>query len=179
MNQEERDEIAHRTQDWVQRVVVGLGLCPFARDPFESGRVRIAVSEADAPEHLVPDLIAELDRLVRADPRALETTLIAHPRTLQRWDRFNAFLNVVDTVVEELQLEGTVQVASFHPQYQFEGTPPDAPENHTNRAPYPTLHLLREDSVTRAVEGHPDVASIPRRNVELLRSMSKDELEQL
>lgn len=171
--------VARRMSDWIQQVVVGLDLCPFARHPFESGRVRIAVSGARTPPDLVVDLVAELDRLIRARPEAVETTLLVHPHCLREWNAFWGFLDTVDTILEELELAGIVQVASFHPHYRFSGTGADAPENYTNRAPFPTLHLLREDSVSRAVRAHRDTIAIPERNVQTMRALPLSALQRL
>ena len=171
------DEILRRTHLWLREAVVGEGLCPFAREPVQAGRLRVAVSEATRPEALVLDLARELEKLGKSAESELETTLLVHPDCLRVFEEYNQFLDLADAVLIELGQEGVIQIASFHPDYQFEGVDPDGPENYTNRSPYPMLHLLRESSVTRAVEGMSDPASIPARNQQLLRTLPRETLE--
>ena len=156
---------------WVEEFVVGLSLCPFAAEPLAAGRVRFAVSAAETPENLAADLADELSRLDREPPEEIETTLLLAPRALARFEEFNAFLDVVDLLLDKLSLAGSVQVASFHPDYRFAGAPADDPANATNRAPVPILHLLREESVARAASTHPDPQGIPARNAARLREL--------
>lgn len=160
------------TRDWIERVVIGLDLCPFAAEPLRAGRVRIVVSGAVDPETLADELSAELMRLEREPANVLETTLLVHPLVLQDFEAFNRFLEVGDLLLEKLGLVGSLQIASFHPDYRFEGAPPDDPANATNRSPYPMLHLLREASIERATRAHPDPEGIPRRNAERLRALA-------
>jgi len=159
------------TQRWVERAVVGLNLCPFARAPLAAKRIRYRVSHAATAEGLVDDLVAELQSLQLSDPDDVETTLLIHPQVFGDFLDFNDFLEAADAAVEGLQLEGLIQVASFHPHYQFEGSAPDDIENYSNRAPYPILHLLREASVERAMELMPDTDQIFERNIETLRKL--------
>ena len=166
-----QDPIIAQTQAWLTRAVIGLNLCPFAKSVHVKEQIRYVVSEAQTPEQLLEDLINELTLLRDADPEQIDTTLLIHPQVLQDFDDYNAFLDVVDAVVDEMELEGELQVASFHPQYQFEGTEPDDIENYTNRTPYPTLHLLRESSIERAVASFPDAADIYETNMETLRKL--------
>lgn len=151
--------------------MIGLNLCPFARAPYIKGRVRIHVSSATSEDELVADLAAELGVLAAADVDAIETTLLIHPHVLQDFHDFNDFLEIAEATVTALGLEGELQVASFHPDYQFADTAPDAIENCTNRSPYPTLHLLRESSIDRAIEVIEDTDEIYRRNIETLRAL--------
>ena len=143
------------TRAWVDRVVIGLKLCPFAPAPALKGSIRYVMSAAETPEALLEDLAAESQRLVASPPEELETTVLIHPRVLQDFHDFNDFLEVADEVLRVLGLEGELQIASFHPQYRFVGTEADDIGNATNRSPYPTLHLLREESIARAVEAFP------------------------
>ncbi len=133
--------------------MIGLNLCPFAKAVHAGNQIRYVVSDAQTPEALLADLARELQMLAAADRADVETTLLIHPRVLVDFLDYNDFLDIADAAVEELGFAGTIQVASFHPQYQFADTEPDAIENFSNRSPYPMLHLLREESVERAVSG--------------------------
>ena len=155
----------------MEKSVIGLNLCPFAENPYKGNRVRFAVSEQRSAAGLLLDLSAELQALAAADPKDLETTLLIHPWVLADFIEYNDFLEVCDATVAELNLEGELQVASFHPQYQFAGSQPDDIENYTNRSPYPMLHLLREASVERAIEAVGDTEEIYRRNIRTLRAL--------
>ena len=162
------------TRAWVDRAVIGLNLCPFAKAPQVKGQVRYVLSPATDPAALLADLVAELETLAEAPAERIETTLLVHPGVMTDFAEYNDFLEVVDATVAELDLEGIVQVASFHPQYQFEGTEPDDVENATNRAPYPTLHLLREDSIDRAVEAFPEAEAIYETNIATMQRLGAD-----
>ena len=159
------DPIA-RTRLWLERAVIGLNLCPFAKAVYAKGQVRFVLSDATTPEALLEQLAEELVHLRDAPPHELDTTLIVHPQVLEDFLDYNDFLDNADAAVEALDLEGVIQVASFHPHYQFAGTGFNDVENFTNRSPYPTLHLLREDSVGRAVEAFPEADAIVDRNIE-------------
>ena len=159
------------TQLWLTRAVVGLNLCPFAKAVMAKGQVRYVVTEFTEPEQVLKLLQTEMQTLVDADPDTLDTTLLIAPFLLPDFVDFNEFLFDCESVLQDLDLEGVLQIADFHPGYQFAGTAPDDVENRTNQSPYPTLHLLREDSVTRAVDAFPDAALIYERNIDLLREM--------
>ncbi|MDT8409827.1 MAG: DUF1415 domain-containing protein [Wenzhouxiangellaceae bacterium] len=167
-------QVQQDTWRWLERVVLGLQLCPFARQPWESGRIRIQVSPAESITALAEDLHAELLRLDQAAPMELETTLLVHPAVLADFLDFNDFLEIADEMVAALELEGVVQIASFHPQYRFADTSADDPANCTNRTPYPTLHLLREASVERAVATMGAPEEIYQRNIEVLDELGID-----
>lgn len=162
------------TVAWIERAVIGLELCPFARAVHVGRRIRYVVTGTREPEALVEVLVSELEHLAAADPAELETTLLIHPQVLTDFLDYNEFLDVADAAVEQLGLTGVVQVASFHPQYQFAGTAANDIDNYTNRSPYPTLHLLREDSVERAVAAHPDTDRIFENNIETLRRLGHE-----
>jgi len=166
-----KDEVVAATRAWLEKDVIGLNLCPFAQAVHAAGRIRYFVSEADSAKALRADLLEELLFLKEADPAQVDTTLLIHPRVLSDFYEFNDFLDVADDVLKDLGLRGEIQIASFHPQYQFEGTEPDDVTNRTNRSPYPTLHLLREASVEEALEGYPDAEEIPQRNIETMRRL--------
>jgi uncharacterized protein len=159
------------TKTWLERAVIGLNLCPFAKAVHVRSQVRYVVSEATAVEALVENLLLELNHLADANAEETDTTLIIHPHVLNDFLDYNDFLEVADGAVEELGLTGEIQVASFHPQYQFADTEPDDITNYTNRAPYPTLHLLREASVARAVAAFPDAAQIFEKNMATLEKL--------
>lgn len=163
-----------RTLWWIRETVVGLDLCPFAREPLARGAVRVTVSEAKELDECVRAALAELARL-DAHPE-VETTLVVFPDALRALDDLLDAATAVEHLIEEAGFAGVVQVVSFHPDYRFEGAPEGDLAAWTNRSPYPMLHLLREASVAEAVDRHPDPASIPARNVERLRAMSLEEL---
>ena len=167
------------TVRWVEKAVIGLDLCPFARGVHTGGRIRYAVTAVATADELVDVLVEELDLLAGAAPDAFETTLLIHPRVLGDFLDYNDFLDVADAAVEQLGLTGEVQVASFHPRYQFAGTEPDDIDNFTNRSPYPTLHLLREASIERAVAAYPDTDRIFEKNIETLRRLGRAGWDQL
>ena len=167
------------TRDWVERIVIGLKLCPFAPAPAIKGLIRYAMSDAETKEALLEDLATELQHLAAAPPEGLETTLLIHPRVLQDFYDFNDFLEVADELLRVLELEGEIQIASFHPDYHFAGTESDDIGNETNRSPYPTLHLLREESITRAVDSFGDTSSIPTTNLTTLQQLGRESLQAL
>ncbi|MEP6510068.1 MAG: DUF1415 domain-containing protein [Dokdonella sp.] len=164
-------DIIAATRRWLECAVIGLNLCPFARAPYVQGRVRIRVSRAYDVEELALDLRAELQWLRDADASEYETSLLVHPFVLADFTDYNDFLDVVDRLLDVMELDGEIQVASFHPAYQFADTDIDAVENCTNRSPYPTLHLLRESSIDRAIDSGIDTDAIYQRNIETLRKL--------
>jgi len=168
-------EAVEATRRWISAVVIGLNLCPFARRVFEGGRIRYAVTDAQDEAALVEALTGEVLHLVASPIREVETTLLIHPRVLGDFLDYNDFLDVGERLIEELGQRGVVQIASFHPEYRFAGTAPDAVENYTNRSPYPMLHLLREESIS-AVAGEEALLETPRRNVETLRRLGRSEI---
>lgn len=165
------DDIIAATRAWLQKAVIGLNLCPFAKAVTLKNQVRFVVSTAPHLDGLLEDLDRELDFLAAADPEAVDTTLLIHPTLLPDFLDFNDFMQLAEAAVGEHGLEGVIQIASFHPAFQFEGTAPDDMGNYTNRAPFPTLHLLREASIERAVAAFPDAATIYERNIETLRAL--------
>lgn len=159
------------TRHWLERAVIGLNLCPFAKAVHSRGRIRWVLCEAAEPEALLQTLLDELLFLARADPAEVDTTLIVHPRVLLKFEAFNEFLDVADAALESLALEGVLQIASFHPGFRFEGSAGDDIANATNRSPFPTLHLLRESSVDAAVAAFPEAEAIFEKNIETLRAL--------
>jgi len=170
-------EVVNATRKWVEDVVVGYNLCPFAKRELVKDRVRFVVTEAKTEDELVQALHAELQLL--EDQPDVETTLLIHPGVLQNFYAYNEFLDTADALLEYLELEGIYQIASFHPDYQFADTEADAAENYTNRSPYPMLHILREASLESAIDSYPDVDGIPDRNIELMNREGADKLQSL
>lgn len=169
------DEILERTREWVEKAVIGLNLCPFARAVWVKDQVRVVVSRARHVDAFLDDLDRELDLLATTPAEQIDTTLLVHPTLFPDFEVFNDFLGVVDDVVAEHDLEGVIQVAPFHPQFRFEGTEPDDITNATNRSPFPILHLLREDSVERAVTTDAgDADAIVERNLQTLRNLGHE-----
>jgi hypothetical protein len=170
----DHDEIVAATRRWVERAVIALNLCPFARSVSVKGQVRYAVSDATTAGTLVDDLEAELRLLSDTPAEQVETTLLILPFVLADFLDYNDFLDVADATLERMGLSGVVQVASFHPRYQFAGTAPGDVTNCTNRSPYPILHLLREASVEAAVAGFPEAARIYQDNIETMERLGID-----
>jgi hypothetical protein len=164
--------VIDETRKWLVSEVIGLNLCPFAREVHAEGRIRYAVSDAVDAEALRAQLADELRLLRTLDPSVTETTLLIHPRVLGDFLEYNDFLDLADETIIALAFEGEFQIASFHPCYQFEGTEPDDVTNRTNRSPYPMLQILREASVERAVAEYPDVDKISERNMETMRRLA-------
>ncbi len=167
----EAETVIAETRAWVDRAVIGLNLCPFARAVQVKNQIRYVVSDATGAEALLASLCEELHLLAGADPARVETTLLIHPRVLTNFVDFNGFLGAADAALGELGYAGVLQVASFHPQYQFAGTAADDVTNATNRSPYPTLHLLREESIDRAVAAFPEAKAIYERNIRTLQAL--------
>ena len=168
------DTVVADTRAWLERAVIGLNLCPFAKAVHTSNRVRYRVSHARDAEALLADLGDELKALHAADPQVCETTLLVHPWVLNDFLDYNDFLDVADAAVDALGLTEEIQVASFHPHYQFADTGPEDIGNYSNRSPYPTLHLLRQASVDAAVAAFPDAAGIYEKNVATLERLGHD-----
>lgn len=167
------------TREWLEKAVIGLNLCPFAKAVHVRGQIRYYVSGARTLDDLLDDLERELRLLAVADPLQVDTTLIIHPHIFNEFLAYNDFLERADELVEELGFAGALQVASFHPQYQFEGTEADDITNYTNRSPYPMLHLLRESSVDTAVAAFPEAETIYLKNMETMRKLGHSGWEAL
>jgi hypothetical protein len=170
----EAETIIAATQLWLEKAVIGLNLCPFAKAVHVKKQIRYVVSTAATPEALLEELMNELRTLQDADPEKIDTTLLIHPYVLSDFLDFNDFLDTVDIVTAEPEFNDEFQIASLHPQYQFAGTAPDDIENYTNRSPYPTLHLLREESVDRAVAAFPDADQIVDNNVATMKKLGHE-----
>ena len=168
------DIVIADTRAWLERAVIGLNLCPFAKSVHVKGQVHYAVSRATTAHDLLDDLVSELKDLVAMDAKARDTTLLIVPDCMQDFLDFNDFLAQADQALADLDLEGVLQIASLHPKYQFAGTREDDITNFTNRSPYPTLHLLREDSIDRAVAAFPNPESIFEINMRTMEQLGQD-----
>ena len=168
------EEAIAATKLWLERAVIGLNLCPFAKGVQVKNQIRYVVSAAQTPEELLRDFLGELEVLAEANPEAIDTTLLIHPHVLTDFLDYNDFLEVVDAALAEVDLDGELQVASMHPHYQFADTGPDDITNYTNRSPYPTLHLLREASIEQAVAAFPEADQIFDKNIETLRRLGHE-----
>ena len=171
------EAVAAVVRQWLESLVIELNLCPFAGRELLNDRVRFAVTDATTEDELLNALQEELELL--GTNTSIETTLLIHPEVLSDFADYNQFLDAADGLLRYLELEGTYQIASFHPDYQFGGTEPNDVENFTNRAPYPLLHILREESLERAIAEFPDVEQIPERNIKLMNSMGAEQLRRL
>ena len=171
------EKIIKPVRHWVETLVVGLNLCPFAKRELINNRVRFTVTEAATEQQLLETLQAELQLL--NDDQSIETTLLIHPDVLQVFYDYNEFLDYADGLLVQMELDGIYQIASFHPNYQFADTEPDDVENYSNRSPYPLLHLIREQSLEWAIASHPKPDPIPQRNVDLLKSLGQDKMQAL
>ena len=171
--------VTDHTRQWLEKAVIGLNLCPFAKAPHVKDLVRISVSQARHLDGFLEDLDRELQLLGDTPADELETTLLVHPTLFPDFDTFNQMLDIADAAVVDNGLEGIVQIAPFHPDFQFEGTDSDDISNYTNRSPYPTLHLIREDSIAKAAQAFPDASAIFERNIALLEKMGHEGWDKL
>ena len=173
------NNIIQETQDWLIKAVIGLNLCPFAKAVHAKEQIKYVVSEATTVEQLLEDLAKELEFLAEVSREKTDTTLLIHPDVLNDFLDYNDFLELADQLLEDLDLDGELQIASFHPQYQFAGTEIDDVTNFTNRSPYPTLHLIREDSIDEAVKAFPEAEAIFETNMQTMEKLGIDGWEKL
>ncbi|MGE5470812.1 MAG: DUF1415 domain-containing protein [Bacteroidota bacterium] len=167
------EQIIAETQRWLERAVIGLNLCPFAKSVFVKKQVRYALTAASTADELLAEVASELARLADTDAASLDTTLLIHPLAMGNFLDYHFFLAEVDALNRNLGFDGIFQIASLHPDYEFAGSAPDDIANFTNRSPYPTLHLLRESSIDRAVAAFPDAAKIFERNIETMERLGQ------
>lgn len=173
------NQIVTQTQQWLEEVVIGLNLCPFAAKPNRNQQIKIEVSHAQNEESLLEDILAQLMVLDANSAEQLETTLVVIPDMLQDFYDYNLFLDWVDALIKQQDWEGVYQVATFHPDYCFGGAHPDDEENLTNRSPFPILHLIREESMERVLKHYPDPESIPENNIQRVESLTDEEKRRL
>ncbi len=174
MSKEPENTVIEDTRHWLEQAVIGLNLCPFAKASYTKGLVHIAVSPAQTEDEALQAVHDELVALAELPLDERETTLLLFPAMFDDFLYFNDFSGAAEDILTDLELGGVLQLATFHPRYQFEDTEPEDITNATNWAPYPTLHLLREESIDLAVETYPDVDAIPQRNIELLEQMGEE-----
>ena len=173
------EKISLQVQQWLEEVVIGLGLCPFAGQPVAKGLHHIAVLDVQSIDSALAALRIECEKLMTADPKELETSLLILPYLFDDFLDFNDFMSEANNLLADNGWPGQLQLAGFHPRYQFFGTDPEAASNLTNCSPYPIIHILREDSVTWAVNSHPDIDAIPERNIAVMEALSVDQIAHL
>ncbi len=171
--------VEQQVRQWLEQVVIGLNLCPFASQPYQAQQIRFSVSNSQTAEALLMELATELTLLATKPTREIETTLLITPKMLTAFDEYNQFLNHVDALLEQMNYQGVFQVASFHPDYQFAGTLPEEAENLTNRSPYPILHLIREASLERVLKHYPNPENIPDTNIKRVSNLTEQEKQTL
>ena len=175
----DKEQIVATTKLWLERFVIGLNLCPFAKHPFKNDKIKYVVFEGEDLEKLTEIVLSEANELVATTPSVLETTLIILPEALDDFQEYLDVLNMYEFIFAEVELEGVIQLASFHPDYQFDETDMTDVENYTNRSPFPMFHLLREDSVTRALEAYPEIGDIPENNIETMNKLGATRVKQM
>jgi hypothetical protein len=170
--------IITQTRQWLTDVIVGLNLCPFAKRVVLADSIRLTVSDSTTVEQLLEEFVAEIELLENTDIEQLETTLLIIPKMLTEFDEYNQFLDLIDDLLLQFNWQGVFQIASFHPRYCFAGANPDDSENLTNQSPYPILHILREDSVEKAIVHYPDVEAVSERNIKRVEELSNQQKQQ-
>ncbi|EEZ87133.1 DUF1415 domain-containing protein [Vibrio harveyi] len=171
--------ITEQVDQWLNDVVIGLNLCPFAAKPQRNKQIKIFVSEASQEEGLLEDILLQLIELSNTEPEKLETTLVVVPNMLQDFWDYNFFIDWVEGLIKQQDWEGIFQVATFHPDYCFGGAEPEDDENLTNRSPYPVFHLIREESMEKVLKHYPDPESIPDTNIARVSALSEEERKKL
>ena len=171
--------IEQQVKQWLEDVVIGLNLCPFAAKPNRNKQIRIFVSEDDNENDLLETIYMQFKELDETPPETLETILVVAPFLFEEFDDYNQFLDLIEGLVVQLGKSGTYQIASFHPDYCFYGAEPDDAENLTNRSPYPVFHLIREESMAKVIKHYPNPEAIPDRNIECVENLTPEQMRQL
>lgn len=179
MSAQTTSDIHQQVRQWLENVVIGLNLCPFAAKPNRNKQIKIYVSETTSEEELLEDIYQQLQELDQTPVEQLETTLVVTPNLFAKFDDYNQFLNIIDALIIQTGKEGIYQVASFHPNYCFYGAQPDDVENLTNRSPFPIFHLIREASMEKVLKHYPDPEGIPDRNIECVENLTQEQLKKL
>ncbi|MBY5944339.1 DUF1415 domain-containing protein [Photobacterium rosenbergii] len=173
-------ELVHQqVQQWLEDVVIGLNLCPFAAKPNRNKQIQIFISEANSEDVLLEEIYQQLQKLDSTPVDELETTLVVTPHLFEDFGDYNQYLDLIDALIFQMGYQGTYQIASFHPDYCFHGTQPEDAENLTNRSPYPIFHLIREESMEKVLKHYPDPEGIPERNIERVEGLSEEEVKKL
>ena len=173
-------ELVHQqVQQWLEDVVIGLNLCPFAAKPNRNKQIQIFISEANSEDALLEEIYQQLQKLDSTPADELETTLVVTPHLFEDFGDYNQYLDLIDALIFQMGYQGTYQIASFHPDYCFHGTQPEDAENLTNRSPYPIFHLIREESMEKVLKHYPDPEGIPERNIERVEGLSEEEVKKL
>lgn len=165
------DQVIEQTRHWLERMVIGLNLCPFASRPYEAGQVGFMVCDETEPDAIYRAFLIELDGFLQANPDQVATDLFILSKGLADFNDYLDMLGLLEDALAEAGLEGTIQLASFHPDYLFEGVGDDDPANFTNRSPYPMFHLIREEGLQAALASYPNPEQIPERNMARLREL--------
>ncbi|KGY07645.1 DUF1415 domain-containing protein [Vibrio sinaloensis] len=173
------NEIAQQVEQWLNDVVIGLNLCPFAAKPQRNKQIKIFVSEANTEETLLEDILTQLLELDATPAEELETTLVVAPNMLADFYDYNLFIDWVEALIKQQDWEGIFQLATFHPDYCFGGTEPEDAENLTNRSPYPVFHLIREESMEKVLKHYPNPEAIPDTNIARVESLTPEERKKL
>ena len=179
MKNQTNEHIHQKVQQWLENVVIGLNLCPFAAKPNRNKQIQIFISEANSEDALLEEIYQQLQKLDTTPVDELETTLVVTPHLFDDFGDYNQYLDLIDALVFQMGYQGTYQIASFHPDYCFHGTHPEDAENLTNRSPYPIFHLIREESMEKVLKHYPDPEGIPERNIERVESLSAEEVKKL
>ncbi|GHB63239.1 hypothetical protein GCM10008107_10420 [Psychrosphaera saromensis] len=178
-NNKQIEDAEAQTWQWLDKAVIGLNLCPFAKKPRANNQIKLVISQADNSNDLTNDLLAELDFLTNTPAEQTDTTVIVIPNFLTDFTDYLHVLDVADMLIDQMGYRGTFQLASFHPNYQFDGTEPNDAENLTNTAPFPMLHLIREDSMEKVLTKYPDPESIPVNNIKTVESLSEEQMGEI
>ena len=179
MKNQNIENVNQQVQQWLEEVVIGLNLCPFAAKPNRNKQIQIFISEATDEQVLLEEIYQQLKKLDSTPVEQLETTLVVTPHLFKDFSDYNQYLDLIDALVFQMGYQGIYQVASFHPDYCFHGTQPNDAENLTNRSPYPIFHLIREDSMEKVLKHYPDPEGIPERNIERVEALSAEEVAAL
>ncbi|MEL6194005.1 MAG: DUF1415 domain-containing protein [Bacteroidota bacterium] len=176
---EESDIILQQSKAWIKKFVLEMGLCPFAKPIWDARLIYFQLSQAEAPDKIIEDVFLLCEKVVNVSPEEIETAILILPKALSDFEAYLDMLDTLNELLEEAELEGVLQIASFHPHYQFDGTGEHSPENFTNRSPYPMFHILREESVSAAIENFPNVDDIPQKNIEKMEGLGISKIREL
>lgn len=172
----DNSQVIKTVQNWVEEFIIGYNICPFAKKVFVTLRIKYILNTSTNDEQILQAFLKELQWLSTTDSKEIDTTLFILTNAFLDFEHYLNFIHIIEVMIEQLDYEGVFQVATFHPNYQFEGTQPTDAENFTNRAPFPIIHILREESVEKAIENYPNPEAIPERNIDLMNKMGAEKL---